>query len=179
MDEAGRGCLAGPVVAAAVILDSSYPIEGLNDSKKLTPTRRQELALEIKLHAKAWAIGQATVEEIDRINIYKAAMLAMHRAVAGLALTPEALLVDGNRFIAHPIIQHQCFVKGDGRVQAIAAASILAKTERDALMQALHSHHPDYQWHRNKAYCTATHREALRQHGPTQHHRTSFRLQYE
>ena len=178
LDEAGRGCLAGPVVAAAVMLDPHKPIAGLNDSKKLSPARRAELAIAIKANALAWAIGEASATEIDAINIYKAAMLAMHRAVAALAQNPAMLLIDGNRFIPYPNLPHACFVKGDGRYQAIAAASILAKTHRDALMLELHQAHPAYGWATNKAYCTQTHRLALLHHGPTAEHRQSFRLVY-
>lgn len=178
LDEAGRGCLAGPVVAAAVILDPSRPIPGLNDSKQLTAEVRSALAPLIMERALAWAIASATVEEIGQINILKASFLAMHRAVNQLSIRPELLLVDGNRFTPYPLIMHRCVVEGDGLYQNIAAASILAKTHRDALMVALHEAHPHYGWAQNKGYATLQHRQALNEHGPCPHHRPGFRLDY-
>jgi ribonuclease HII len=175
-DEAGRGCLAGPVVAAAVILPAGVWLPGLNDSKKLSHEERERLRPLIEERALAWCVGVASVEEIDRINILNASFLAMHRAVAGLRLRPDRLLVDGNRFTPYPDIPHHCIIKGDGKYRSIAAASILAKTHRDALMEALHSESPDYGWAVNRGYPTPDHRAALAQHGPSRHHRSSFNL---
>jgi ribonuclease HII len=173
VDEAGRGPLAGPVVAAAVILDPARPIAGLNDSKKLSEKRRDELALVIRVEALAWAVAEASVEEIDRLNILHASMLAMQRAVAGLAVRPERALVDGNRCprLAIPV---EAVVKGDGKIAAIAAASILAKTVRDAGMRALDAAYPQYGFARHMGYPTAAHCRALQEHGPTPAHRKSF-----
>ncbi|HRN38761.1 MAG TPA: ribonuclease HII [Flavobacteriales bacterium] len=175
-DEAGRGCLAGPVVAAAVILPPRLHLPGLDDSKKLTHNGRERLRPLIEQGALAWGIGMATVEEIDRINILNASFLAMHRAIANLHLRPEALLVDGNRFRAYEGIPHHCIIQGDGKFRSIAAASVLAKTHRDELMAALHNAHPAYGWQVNKGYPTADHRAAIAAHGPCAHHRTSFTL---
>lgn len=175
-DEAGRGCLAGPVVAAAVILPPRLHLPGLDDSKKLTHNGRERLRPLIEQGALAWGIGMATVEEIDRINILNASFLAMHRAIANLHLRPEALLVDGNRFRAYEGIPHHCIIQGDGKFRSIAAASVLAKTHRDELMAALHNAHPAYGWQVNKGYPTADHRAAIAAHGPCAHHRTSFML---
>lgn len=175
-DEAGRGCLAGPVVAAAVILRVGTRLPGLDDSKKLRAVVREELAVMIRDRALAWAVGEATVEEIGRLNILRASMLAMHRAVDALRQRPALLLVDGNRFVPYPGIAHRCEVKGDARIRCIAAASILAKTHRDALMASLHQADPRYNWAVNKGYPTPDHREALRLHGPCEHHRPGFRL---
>jgi ribonuclease HII len=175
-DEAGRGCLAGPVVAAAVILPAGVWLPGLNDSKKLSHEERERLRPLIEERALAWCVGVASVEEIDRINILNASFLAMHRAVAGLRLRPDRLLVDGNRFTPYPDIPHHCIIKGDGKYRSIAAASILAKTHRDALMEALHSELPDYGWAVNRGYPTPDHRAALAQYGPSLHHRSSFNL---
>lgn len=173
IDEAGRGPLAGPVVAAAVILDPAHPITGLNDSKKLSARRREALAREIREKALAWAIAEASVEEIDRLNILQASLLAMQRAVAGLSLCPIKALVDGNKC---PKLDcpAEAIVGGDGKVAAIAAASILAKTARDAGMIALHAIYPMYGFDRHKGYPTAAHLAALRLHGPTLAHRRSF-----
>ena len=173
IDEAGRGPLAGPVVAAAVILDPARPIAGLNDSKKLTEKRRDELAVAIRAQAIAWAVAEASVEEIDRLNILHATMLAMQRAVAGLAVRPERALVDGNRCPALGM-PTEAVVKGDGKIAAIAAASILAKTVRDAGMRALDEAFPQYGFARHMGYPTAAHCRALREHGPTPVHRRSF-----
>ncbi|MBL8001040.1 MAG: ribonuclease HII [Flavobacteriales bacterium] len=175
-DEAGRGCLAGPVVAAAVILPPGVRIPGLDDSKKLGEAKREALRPLILEKALAWAVASVSPEEIDRINILKASFLAMHRAIDQLATRPEALLIDGNRFTPYPGLPHTCMIKGDGRFRSIAAASILAKTHRDALMEALHQAHPHYGWAVNKGYPTADHRAAIRTHGPSEHHRRSFRL---
>jgi ribonuclease HII len=173
-DEAGRGCLAGPVVAAAVILDPENPIAGLNDSKKLSETRRNALAAEIRNKALAWHVAECSPAEIDDLNILWASIEAMHRAVNALQTVPQHLLIDGNRFRPHTI-PHTCVVKGDGKFQSIAAASILAKTHRDMLMQQLAESFPHYGWHRNKGYPTSDHRQAIVQHGLCEHHRKSFR----
>ncbi|MBL7964568.1 MAG: ribonuclease HII [Flavobacteriales bacterium] len=178
-DEAGRGCLAGPVVAAAVILPPRIRLPGLDDSKKLDAATREALRPRIEEHALAWAVAMCTPEEIDSLNILRASFVAMHRAIAQLQLAPAHLLIDGNRFIPYPGIRHTCLVRGDGRYRAIAAASILAKTHRDKLMQELACVHPDYGWAHNKGYPTDDHREALRRLGPTPHHRRSFRLKEE
>lgn len=173
VDEAGRGPLAGPVVAAAVILDPAAPIEGLNDSKKLSAGKRERLAGAIREKALAWAVAEASVEEIDRINILNASLLAMQRAVAALAIAPERALVDGNRCPAL-VCPVEAIVGGDGKVAQIAAASILAKTVRDAGMLALHAEYPQYGFDRHKGYPTAAHLEALRQFGVTPIHRRSY-----
>jgi len=175
-DEAGRGCLAGPVTAAAVILPKTFESPFLDDSKKLSEPRRLELAAQIREQALAFAVSHVSPETIDQINILKASILAMHRALDQLAQRPAAIAVDGNKFTAYRDIPHHCLIKGDGRFLNIAAASILAKTARDALMRELHEEFPQYQWHKNKGYPTRAHREALREYGPTPHHRKSFRL---
>lgn len=175
-DEAGRGCLAGPVVAAAVILPKDFEQEWLNDSKQLSEKKRDELRPIIEEQALDWAVAFVEPREIDRINILKASFLAMHRAVQQLQLQPKLLLIDGNRFTKYPGIPHQCFVKGDGRFMSIAAASILAKTHRDAYMVNLAQQFPQYHWEENKGYPTLAHREAILAHGSTPHHRKSFRL---
>ena len=173
IDEAGRGPLAGPVVAAAVILDPDRPIDDLNDSKKLSAKRRETLAVEIRAKALAWAVAEASVEEIDRLNILQASLLAMRRAVENLALKPELALIDGNQCprLACPT---QAVVGGDGKIASIAAASILAKTVRDAGMQALHAMYPMYGFDRHMGYPTAFHLQALRVHGPSPVHRRSY-----
>lgn len=173
VDEAGRGPLAGPVVAAAVILDPARPVTGLNDSKKLSEKRRDDLALAIRSQALAWAVAEASVEEIDRLNILHATMLAMQRAVAGLALRPERALVDGNR-CPRLDVPAEAVVKGDGKVAAIAAASILAKTVRDAGMRTLDAAYPEYGFARHMGYPTEAHCRALREYGATPAHRRSF-----
>lgn len=177
-DEAGRGCLAGPVYAAAVILPPGFTHPYLDDSKKLTERRRDELRPVIEQQAVAWAIGIATAEEIDSINILQASILAMHRALDKLAETicPDGVAVDGNRFRQWRDIPCQTFVKGDGRFGNIAAASILAKTHRDAAMMRLAAEYPRYGWDVNKGYPTRAHREAIARYGATPHHRTTFRL---
>lgn len=175
-DEAGRGCLAGPVVAAAVILDPKKRINGLDDSKKLTEHRRKELRIEIETKALAWAVIFVGPQEIDEVNILRASLLGMHRAIAELTTIPEHLLIDGNRFIPFEGIDHSCVVKGDSKFQSIAAASILAKTHRDELMETIHFDFPEYGWDRNKGYPSKLHRDAIRLHGVCVHHRKSFRL---
>lgn len=175
-DEAGRGCLAGPVVAAAVILPPRMRLPGLGDSKQLSARQRDSLRTVIERGALAWAVAYVWPEEIDRINILQASFLAMHRAVDRLALRPEHLLIDGNRFVPYLGIPHTCEVKGDGRFRSIAAASILAKTHRDEVMQELHAQHPDYNWCVNKGYPTVDHRAALARVGTSPQHRLSFRL---
>lgn len=175
-DEAGRGCLAGSVFAAAVILPAGYDNAALNDSKKLTERRRYELREQIMADAEAWAVGEVTPEEIDRINILKASFLAMHRALDMLKVRPEAVIVDGNRFVPYRDLPYTTVVKGDGKYQAIAAASILAKTFRDDYMKSLHREYPCYGWDGNKGYPTAEHRRAIREHGVSPYHRMSYNL---
>lgn len=175
-DEAGRGCLAGPVVAAAVILPSDYSHQVLNDSKKLSLKQRNSIKDEIKSDAIAWAIGVVSHTEIDEINILNASFLAMHRAVDHLKTRPELLLIDGNRFKQYADIPHETIIKGDGKYYSIAAASVLAKTFRDELMIDLHQEFPQYGWQSNAGYPTKAHRQAIRDFGVTPHHRTSFRL---
>lgn len=176
VDEAGRGCLAGPVVAAAVLWPEGQELEGLTDSKKLSEWHREHLraSLEELLPAGHWAVGMASPAEIDTINILQATYLAMHRAIASLKTAPDHLLIDGNRFKAYPGISHQCEVKGDARFQAISAASIFAKTERDRLMLEAHVDFPQYGWDRNKGYPSVGHRQSLEQHGASPWHRRSF-----
>jgi len=173
IDEAGRGPLAGPVVAAAVILDPARPIPGLNDSKKLSEKKRDAVAVLIRERAIAWAVGEASVEEIDRLNILQATFLAMQRAVAALAVRPTSALVDGNRCpkLQMPV---EAVVKGDGKIASIAAASILAKTVRDAGMLVLHQQYPVYGFDRHMGYPTAAHCQALEMHGASPVHRRSF-----
>jgi ribonuclease HII len=175
-DEAGRGCLAGPVFAAAVMLPKNYRNKWLNDSKKLSNTDRYELRPEIENKALAFAVAQVSHTEIDEINILNASFLAMHRAVEQLRLQPEFLLIDGNRFKPYPGIPHQCIIKGDGKFLSIAAASILAKTYRDDYMKALDLEFPQYGWAQNMGYPTLSHRAAIREFGASPHHRMSFRL---
>lgn len=175
-DEAGRGCLAGSVYAAAVILPSDYKNEMLNDSKKLTEKQRYELREIIQKDALSWAIGVVTPEEIDKINILNASFLAMYRAIDQLSIEPEHLLIDGNRFNKYKDIPHTTVVKGDGKYLSIAAASILAKTYRDDYMNRLHSEYPMYSWDKNKGYPTKKHREAIRQYGTSPYHRMSYNL---
>ena len=175
-DEAGRGCLAGPVVAAAVILPSGFRNEILNDSKKLTKKKRHELRPIIEKEALAWAVGVVDNKEIDEINILNASFLAMHRALDQLEKDPDSILVDGNRFTAYNNIKHHCIVKGDGIYMSIAAASILAKTYRDDMMTKLAKEFPFYGWERNMGYPTKIHREGIREYGTTPFHRMSFQL---
>ena len=175
-DEAGRGCLAGPVVAAAVILPPDFRNELLNDSKKLTEKQRYQLRPVIEQQAIAFGVGMVSHAEIDEINILNASFLAMHRAIDQLCQTPEHLLIDGNRFKPYSGIAHTCVVKGDGKLLPIAAASVLAKTYRDDLMNELHGQYPDYAWDKNKGYPTKAHREAIRKAGVSPFHRMTFRL---
>lgn len=175
-DEAGRGCLAGPVYAAAVILPERYSNELLNDSKQLTERQRYRLREEIEHSATAWSIGVVTAEEIDGINILNASILAMHRAIDALATQPEYLLVDGNRFKPYGSIPYSCEIKGDARYMSIAAASILAKTYRDDYMKELARQYPQYGWEENKGYPTKKHRQAIEEYGITPYHRKTFRL---
>jgi ribonuclease HII len=175
-DEAGRGCLAGPVVAAAVILPHGFDHSLLNDSKQLSRKVRNELRIFIEKNALAWAVAQASHQEIDDINILNASFLAMNRAVLQLVMKPDHLLIDGNRFRNQTDIPYTCLVKGDARFLSIAAASVLAKTHRDELMESLHSQYPEYGWGHNKGYPTDFHRKAIHMHGITPWHRKSFRL---
>lgn len=175
-DEAGRGCLAGSVFAAAVILPDNYQNETLNDSKQLTEKRRYELRAQIEQDAIAWAIGIVTPEEIDKINILNASILAMHRALDQLKVRPEAVIVDGNRFKPYQELPFTAIVKGDGKYLSIAAASILAKTYRDDYMNELAEKYPLYDWQNNKGYPTKAHRAAIREHGITPFHRKSYNL---
>lgn len=175
-DEAGRGCLAGPVFAAAVILPPSTRISGINDSKKLSAISRENLRHEIEETAQAFAVCSVEPAEIDEINILKASFLAMHRALDQLKMLPGQILVDGNRFVSYRKVPHHCVVQGDGRFISIAAASILAKTYRDAYMREIHLKFPQYGWENNKGYATLEHREAIKKHGITVYHRRSFRL---
>ena len=176
LDEAGRGCIAGPVFAAAVILPPDYSPAFLNDSKQLSARRREALRTDICANAIAWAVAEASPDEIQAINIAQASYLAMHRAVASLGVPATHLLVDGNRFKPHPSLPHTCIVGGDGLYRSIAAASILAKTFRDERMHELALEFPAYGWQQNAGYPTAAHRDALRTHGITPHHRLGFRL---
>lgn len=175
-DEAGRGCLAGSVYAAAVILPADYDNSALNDSKKLTEHQRYALREQIMADAVAWAVGVVTPAEIDKINILKASFLAMHRALDQLKVRPEAIIVDGNRFVPYHDLPYTTVVKGDGKYQAIAAASILAKTFRDDYMKELDCEYPCYGWAGNKGYPTAKHRQAIREHGVSPYHRMSYNL---
>lgn len=175
-DEAGRGCLAGAVYAAAVILPPDFRNELLNDSKQLTERQRYDLRPVIQREALAWAVGVVAPQEIDEINILNASFLAMHRAVDALKVRPQHLLIDGNRFRPYPGIPHTTVVKGDGKYLSIAAASVLAKTYRDDYMLRLHAEYPDYGWDRNKGYPTREHRAAIALHGTTPYHRRSFNL---
>lgn len=175
-DEAGRGCLAGSVFAAAVILPRDYENAALNDSKKVTAKKRYALREQIERDALAWAVGEVKPEEIDKVNILHASFLAMHRAIAQLQVAPEALIIDGNRFDPYPGLPHTCIVKGDGKYLSIAAASILAKTYRDDYMDALARECPYYDWEHNKGYPTAKHYAGLETHGPSVYHRRTFNL---
>src|SRR5688572_18057418 len=175
-DEAGRGCLAGPVVAAAVVLPKKYRHKLLNDSKQLTRAERESLRVDIERDALSWAVAEVDHEEIDRINILNASFLAMHKAIEKLSVRPSLLLIDGNRFKAYTDISHECIIKGDGKFLSIAAASILAKTYRDDLMHRLAIQYPGYCWETNVGYPTEAHREGIKQFGITPYHRKSFTL---
>lgn len=176
LDEAGRGCLAGPVFAAAVILPQDYRNRAMNDSKKISPARRDNLRIEIEREALAWACAMTDHRGIDEMNILNASIQAMHLAVSSLSIRPDFLIVDGNRFRPYQDINHRCFVKGDARYMSIAAASIMAKTERDAFMDKLHMEYPGYGWDRNKGYPTREHFNAIIELGVSPHHRLSFTL---
>jgi len=175
-DEAGRGCLAGPVFAAAVILPAGFDSDFLNDSKILSETQRMELRPIIEKEALAWAVEAVSNHEIDEVNILNASFLAMNRAVQKLKIQPGHLLIDGNRFRPQTNIPYTCMVKGDGRFFSIAAASVLAKTYRDDFMETIHSEFPAYNWRKNKGYPTQKHRDAIRKYGITKYHRKTFRL---
>ena len=175
-DEAGRGCLAGPVCAAAVILPSEFYHPLLNDSKQMTKQHRDELREVIETAALSWSVAMVSAEEIDRLNILRASITAMHRALDGLTIIPEFILVDGNKFYPYKNIPHQCVIGGDAAFTAIAAASVLAKTHRDEYMCALASEYPNYEWDKNAGYPTEKHRAAIIRYGVTPHHRKSFRL---
>jgi ribonuclease HII len=175
-DEAGRGCLAGPVFAAAVILPKDFFHPFLNDSKQITEKKRILLREIIEKEAIAYAVGLVSHTEIDEINILNASFLAMHRAIAQLSVLPEMLLIDGNRFKSYQNIPYMCIVKGDAKYSAIAAASVLAKTYRDDCMNAIHQDFPQYDWSKNKGYPTLTHRKGIAEHGVSPHHRVSFQL---
>ena len=173
-DEAGRGCLAGPVAAAAVILPADFHNDLLNDSKKLTERQREKLRPIIEREALAWCVVMVSADEIDKINILNASITGMHRAVDGLSIRPEHLLIDGNKFRPYPGIDHTTVVKGDGKYMSIAAASILAKTHRDEYMMRIAEQHPEYRWDKNKGYPTKDHREAILRHGICDQHRRTF-----
>jgi ribonuclease HII len=175
-DEAGRGCLSGPVVAAAVILPDDFKHSLLNDSKQLTEKQRQELRPYIEKHAISWAVSHVYQEKIDKINILQSSILAMHQSIEELKVTPEFIIVDGNKFNPFKDIPHKTIVKGDAKFMSIAAASVLAKTYRDDYMEKIHTEFPEYNWKQNKGYPTKQHRAAIREHGITSHHRKSFRL---
>jgi ribonuclease HII len=175
-DEAGRGCLCGPVFAAAVILPPDFSCEGLTDSKKLSETARYRMRAVIEERATAWAVAEVSADEIDRMNILRASITAMHRAVARLSVCPEHLLIDGNRFVPYMDIPYTTIIKGDGKYLSIAAASVLAKTYRDDYMQRLAEEYPAYHWNENKGYPTSAHRDAIRLYGITPYHRKSFNL---
>ncbi len=176
-DEAGRGCYAGPVFAAAVILPNTYYHPLLNDSKQVRSKDRDTLRFDIEKSAIAWAVSSIDNIEIDQINILQASFKAMHKAIEGLNVLPEFLLIDGNRFIPYPKTPHKCFVKGDAIYASIAAASILAKTHRDAYMNQLHHEFPEYGWDKNKGYGTLQHRMAIEKHGLCRYHRMSYAIQ--
>ena len=175
-DEAGRGCLAGPVYAAAVILPQDFSNDLLNDSKQLSEKRRYQLREVIEREALAWAVGVVSADEIDKINILRASILAMHRAIAQLKIRPQHLLIDGNRFMPYEDIPHTTVIKGDATYMSIAAASILAKTYRDDYMLKIHQEYPQYHWDSNKGYPAPIHRDAIRKYGTTPYHRMTFQL---
>ena len=175
-DEAGRGCLAGSVYAAAVILPDDYHNDLLNDSKQLSAKQRYTLRKQIEHDAISWSLGIVTAKEIDEINILRASILAMHRAIDGLKVRPQALIIDGNRFTRYQDLPHTTIVKGDGKYLAIAAASVLAKTYRDDYMKELHTQYPYYGWDHNAGYPTKEHRQGIAEHGPSPYHRMTFTL---
>ena len=176
-DEAGRGCLAGPVFAGAVILPSDYKSKILNDSKKLSAKKRDTLRKEIEKNALGWAVAKVSPYQIDKINILNASIRAMHQAIHKLRpIIPDMILVDGNKFHPYKRISHKCIIKGDGKYFSIAAASILAKTHRDEYMRRIHRKHPIYNWESNKGYPTLHHREVLKEEGPSKYHRMTFKL---
>ncbi len=175
-DEAGRGCIAGPVVAAAVILPRDMDFPEFDDSKKLTEKQREKLRIKVLENAVAYGVGIVSAEEIDEINILNASFLAMHRAIDQLKIRPELLLIDGNRFNKYHDIKHQCIVGGDAKYQAIAAASILAKTTRDHIMQDIDNQYPVYNWKQNKGYPTIEHKNAVAEHGMSPYHRKTFNM---
>lgn len=175
-DEAGRGCIAGPVVAAAVVFDNKVNIPELNDSKKLSEKKRLEIEPFIKQQAISWAIGVVDEKKIDEINILNSSILAMHKALKNLTIKPDFIIVDGNKFKNFEDISHECIVKGDSKYLSIAAASILAKNERDRIMQKYHIEHPEYNWKQNKGYPTKKHREAIKIYGSSYLHRKTFKL---
>lgn len=175
-DEAGRGCLAGPVYAASVILPDDYKNDMLNDSKQLSEKKRDELRVEIERDALAFCVASMDNNEIDQINILKASILSMHKAVSGLKITPQLLLIDGNKFIPYKKIPHQCIIKGDATYMSIAAASILAKTYRDEFMYRIAKEFPEYHWEQNKGYPTKAHRKAIEEYGVTKYHRLTYKL---
>lgn len=175
-DEAGRGCLAGPVFAAAVVLAAGFECPHLNDSKQLTEKQRQNIRLVIEQNALAWAVARIDAEEIDNINILKASILCMHKALDNLSIIPEHIIIDGNKFIKYRDVEYKTIVKGDGKYLSIAAASVLAKTHRDDYMSYLHSQYPHYQWNINKGYPTPKHRQAIKEFGISPYHRRSFKL---
>lgn len=175
-DEAGRGCIAGPVVAAAVILPRGADFPEFDDSKKLTEKQREKLRIKVLENAAAYGVGIVSAEEIDEINILNASFLAMHRAIDQLKIRPELLLIDGNRFNKYHDIKHQCIVGGDAKYQSIAAASILAKTTRDHFMQELDNQYPLYNWKQNKGYPTIEHKNAVAEHGMSPYHRKTFNM---
>lgn len=175
-DEAGRGCLAGPVFAAAVIIDTDFDNEKINDSKQISEPVRNELRKYIETNARAWSVAYVEPLKIDEINILNASILAMHLALDGLKIKPQNIIVDGNRFKPYNDISHQCIIKGDAKFQNIAAASILAKTYRDEYMEKIGLDFPVYNWKKNKGYPTKEHRKAILEHGSCVHHRKSFRL---
>ena len=175
-DEAGRGCLAGPVSAAAVIFSENYSNPDLNDSKKLSEKKRNELRKIIEKEALAFSVVHVDNHEIDKINILNASILAMHRAIKQLKIVPEFILVDGNRFSKYGNLEHKCLISGDSKFQNVAAASILAKTYRDELMTKLGEKYPQYNWNKNKGYPTKFHKNSIKLYGPSIYHRKSFRL---
>ena len=175
-DEAGRGCLAGPVFAAAVVLAADFECPHLNDSKQLTEKQRQNIRLVIEKNALAWAVARIDAEEIDNINILKASILCMHKALDNLSIIPEHIIIDGNKFIKYRDVEYKTIVKGDGKYLSIAAASVLAKTHRDDYMSYLHLQYPHYQWNINKGYPTPKHRQAIKEFGISPYHRRSFKL---